>query len=117
MRSLQFWILLLGSVIVSGLMIKQIFMTRELNRLHRTLAESQQVISEGSYYQNAWQKLALSIYEASRQDPTLAAVLKKENVGIHAAHTPDNGSTTPAMAPVPQISSKATVAPAHPVTP
>lgn len=117
MRAFQFWILILASTVISGLMIKQIFLTRDLNQLQRTLVESQQVISEGSEYHNAWQKLAMSIYQASRQDPTLDAVLKSEKVEVRATKPPGPGTAVPPTAPAPSTAAKAPVAPPHPTTP
>jgi hypothetical protein len=112
MRALQFWILMLCSTIVAGLMIKEIFLTRELNQLQRSLSESQDVVSQGSAYQNAWKQLATRIFQASHQDPALAEVLRKENVAVH-----QNTQAAPPTAPMPTASTKSQVAPTHPATP
>jgi hypothetical protein len=117
MRALQFWILIFASTVVGASMIKQIFLTRELNKQHRTLVEYQQVISEGTAYQNAWQKLAMSIYQASREDPTLAEVLRKESVEVRATHNTDNGAATPPAAPGQEAPAKSPGALPHSATP
>jgi hypothetical protein len=115
MRALQFWILMLASMIVCGLMIKQVFLTRELNQLQRTLLESQDVVSQGSSYENAWKQLATHIYQASRQDPTLADILRKENVAVHENTPAPTQSMPSASGTTP--STKAQVAPPHPANP
>ena len=117
MRAFQFWILIFASTIVSALWIKQIFLTRELIKQHRTLVECQQVIADGNSYQNAWQKLAMSIYEASRQDPDLAAVLRSEDVEVHATRRSNSGAEAPPEGSVPAAPAIAPVAPAHPDAP
>jgi hypothetical protein len=115
MRAFQFWVLVFASIFVSGLMIKQIFLSREVNQQQRTLADCQEVVNHGAAYENAWKQLAMRIYQSSRQDPALAAILKYENVEVHANPAANAGSTTPTTAPsVPQ---KAPLAPPHPATP
>jgi hypothetical protein len=114
MRSLQFWILLLGSTFVSLFYFKQIFLARDLNQEQRILLDSQEVISQGNSYESMWKQLALRVFQASRQDPELADVLKKENVQVRAAPPGAMGSsdaTIPASAT--PVSSKAPVTPAH----
>jgi hypothetical protein len=93
MRSFQFWILLLCSTFVSILYLKQIFLSRDLNQAQRVLVDSQEAISQGNTYENMWKQLAMRIYQASRQDPVLAGVLKKENVQVRAAPPTPPGST------------------------
>jgi hypothetical protein len=116
MRALQFWILLLGSSFVSVLFIKQIFLSRDLNQAQRVLVDNQQTASGGPTYENLWKQLALHIYQASRQDPALAAVLKSEKVEIHSGAPA--GTTTPTPpASAPSASSKAPVAPLPPPAP
>jgi hypothetical protein len=112
MRSFQFWILLLCSSFVTFLYIKQIFLSRDLNQQQRVLVDSQQVVTEGATYESAWKQLAMQIFQASRQDPALADVLKRENVDVHPAANTNSGSpTNPATPP------KAPAAPPHPGTP
>jgi len=106
---------MLASTIVCGLMIKQIFLTRELNQLQRTLLESQDVVSQGSSYENAWKQLATHIYQASRQDPALADILRKENVAVHENAPAPTQPAPPA--PGTAASTKAQVTPTHSVTP
>lgn len=91
MRTFQFWILIVTSTVVCGLMLKQVFLLRELNQLERTLSDSQAVIKDGSQYENAWKQLAMRLYQTGRQDPAVIELLKKENVEIHP--------TQPAAAP------------------
>jgi len=112
MRALQFWILLLGSSFVSILMIKQIFLSRDLNKEQRLLVETQETVSTGSAWEKAWQKLALNIYQVGPQDPGLVELLKRENVGIHSNPPAGAGS-----APATPASSKTPVAPLHSAAP
>jgi hypothetical protein len=119
MRTAQFWILLLSSCFISVLYIKQIFLSRDLNHQQRNLVDSQQVISDGSEYENAWKQLALHMYEASKDDPALTGILKKENIDIRpkekAAPLPSNPPTTsPAQ---PSAPPKVAVPPVHAGTP
>jgi hypothetical protein len=116
MRSTQFWILLLFSSLLSVLLIKQIFVSRALDHEQRLLVDCQEVVSTGPTYENGWKQLAIRIYQASRQDPALAQVLKNEKVEIHEKLDADAGSAPPATPFVPPASSKAPVSP-HPTTP
>ncbi len=82
MRVLQFWILVLGSTLVSALMIKQIFLTRDLDQEQRLFVDSQETAATEPGYENAWHKVAIHIYLASRQDPALAQVLKDNGIQV-----------------------------------
>jgi len=127
MRSSQFWILLLCSSFVSLLLLKQIFLSRALDREQRVLVDSQETIAQGSGFENAWQQLAAHIYQASRQgqDAALAQVLKDENLEVHtkaemaasaALTNADSGSAPTPTPSAPPASSK-TPPPPHPATP
>jgi len=98
MRAFQFWILVLGSTLVSILMIKQIFLNRSINEERRLLAESQQTFSEGGNFENAWKQLAMHIYQTGKDDPALIDVLKKANIDVHPTPNP-NAVSTPAPTP------------------
>jgi hypothetical protein len=117
MRALQFWILLLGSSFVSILYVKQIFLSRDLNQVQRLLVESQEMISQGATYENAWKQLAMHIYQGGRQDPALAEVLKLENVDVHSTATAGAGSVPAATPVLPSTTIKAPDAQPHPSTP
>ena len=117
MRAFQFWILIFISLAISGMMVKQIFLTRQLNAAQRTLVDDQEVISQGSYYENAWQKLALSLFQAGEQDPAVQALLKNDNVGIRSKPDATPASAPSGATPVPAASTKPGPAPAHPATP
>ena len=93
MRRFQYWLLVVGSTIVSLLMVKQIFLSRDLNHEQRILIDCQDTASTATTYQTAWQKLAMAIFEASRQDPEFAAVLKNSGVEIHTKPTGANSSS------------------------
>ena len=110
MRSFQFWVLLLGSFLVSGLLIKQTFVSKALIAEQRIMVDNQEIASTGAAYQNTWKELAVHIYQASRQDPPLAAVLKTERVTISSTPPASVMSTNSA-------SSKAPVPPPTPGTP
>jgi hypothetical protein len=109
MKNFQFWLLLLGSAFISGLMIEQIFLSKDIYRAQRTLVDDQEIASTGAAYQNTWRQLAVHIYYAGRQDPDLAAVLKNEKVNVSstppALPTPTSG--TPSKQP-------SVAAPPHP---
>jgi hypothetical protein len=117
MRALQFWILLLGSSLVSVLLIKQIFLSRDLNQEQRLLVDSRETVSQGSGFENLWKQLAIHIYQASRQDPALVEVLKNEKVEIHANPAAGAGSAPVTTPPAPPASSKTPVVPLHPAAP
>lgn len=80
-------------------------MGHEYNQQQRTLLESRNTVSEGAAYENAWKQLSIHIFEASNQDPALAAILKKEGVGIHPNPAGSGGSspasTLPGGSPTP----------------
>ena len=117
MRALQFWILLLGSSFVSILYIKQIFLSRDLNQEQRLLVESQEAVSQGAAYENAWKQLAMHIYQGSRQDPSLANVLKIESVNVRSNPAAEAGSVPSATPALPSTTTKAPVAPPNAVNP
>src|ERR1700722_19154403 len=117
MRSLQFWILLLGSSFVSILLVKQIFLNRALFQEQRELVDSQEVVSQAPGFENAWKQLAIHIYQVSSQDPALSQVLQSEGIGIQPK-APSGTGTTPATPPsASPASSKSPAAPPHPATP
>ena len=102
MRRFQFWLLVIGSTLVSLLMVKQIFLSRALNHEQRTLIDCQDTASTAPTYQTAWQKLSLAIYDSSRQDPEFAAVLKNAGVEIRTkANDLPSGSTPTDTTPKP----------------
>lgn len=104
MRPFQYWILVLGSTFVSVLLIKQIFLERTLDQEQRGLVSTQEIASSGAAYENAWKQLAVRIYQASRQDPALAEVLKNAKIDIHGAPATGGGAaptTTPSATPAP----------------
>ena len=112
MRAFQFWVLLICSTIVSALLIKQIFLNREIDSQQRLMVDNEEIATESAKYEEAWKELAVTVFTNSRQDPTLAAVLKDENVGIStvAPGTPPlvpsqstggDSSKMPAPTPVP----------------
>jgi len=105
MKKYQFWILLLGSAFVSALMIKQIFLSKAYVAEQRILVDDTEIASKDQGFQNTWRQLAVHIYQASRQDPDLDALLKNENVRV--------GTTPPPLpqAPAP-LSSPKTPSPA-----
>jgi len=111
MRKFQFWTLVLGSSLVSLLMIKQIFLSRELNQEQSVLISSEETAASAQTYQTAWQKLATAIYQASRQDPAFAAVLKNSAVEIHTKPTQVPGGTSVPPSSLPSAPAKAPVAP------
>jgi len=100
-RTTQFRIALLCSIIVSVLLISQIFLIRSLNREQALLTDSQETISTGPTYENLWKQLALHIYQAGPQDPALMGVLKTEKIVIHSNDTHDTNSGAPSAAPSP----------------
>src|ERR1017187_6839978 len=106
MRAAQFWILLLGSSFVSVLLIKQIFLGRALDQEQRLLVDSQETASTATGYENAWRQLAIHIYQAGRQDPALAGVLKNANVEIHPSPAAGAGAAPATTPSVPPASSK-----------
>jgi len=106
MRALQFWILILASTLISGLMIKQILLSRALYFEQRTLADDEQTAATAAGFENAWKQLALQIYQGSAQDADLAEVLRKSNVAVRAnpaANAATPPATTPAGPPKPPV--------------
>lgn len=77
-----------GSTIVSLLMIKQIVLSRALNREQRQYMDSQAFAATAQEYGNAWQTLAMHIYQSSRQDPAFAAILKEAAVDVRTTPPP-----------------------------
>ena len=94
MNARQFWILILGSLLLCALIIKEIFLSRALAQEQMGLIGIQDVVSTGPTYENDWKQLALSIYQASRHDPDLAALLKKDQIEIEMKPVADAASPT-----------------------
>jgi hypothetical protein len=89
---------------VSALYITEIVLSHSIVKAQHTLIDQREVADSGSYYQEGWQKLAVEVWKASPQDPTLLEYLKSEGVGIHQGPPPasDQGNATnaaPAAAP------------------
>jgi len=117
MRALQFWILLLGSLFVSGLLIKQIFLERTLDQTRRDVVDCQETASSGQSWQRAWQQLAADIYQVGPQDPAFIEALKKESIAVHEKSSEGTNSAPVTPPSAPPVSSKTPVAPLHPATP
>jgi len=117
MRTLQFWILVIISTLVSALMIKQIFLTRAMDNKLQDLAEAQQAAETGPGYENAWKHLAMRLFQASHegQDVALLQVLKNADVEVrsNAAHPPP----APGVPSAETNSLQAPVVPSHTATP
>jgi hypothetical protein len=104
MRPFQFWILLVGSTFVSVLLIKQIFLERTLLQAQRGLINTQEMASTGPAFESAWKQLAVHVYQASRQDPALAEVLKNAKIEIHNKPAAESGVQPAATPSVPTVS-------------
>ncbi len=113
MRTLQFWILVILSSLVSLLMIKEIFLTRAIKHQQIELTESQQTASTADGFENAWQKLAMRIFEVGRQDPALMQLLKSADVEVRT--TPPAAAAAPGATP--PSPSQEPLVPMHPATP
>jgi hypothetical protein len=112
MRTFQFWILVLASTMVSALMIKQIFLSRDLKEQQRQLIDTQEMITQGNSFETYWKQLAMGVFQASRQDPTLAAVLKDANVQVHTKPAAAPGSVVPVPTAPPLLPNGAPMPPA-----
>jgi hypothetical protein len=114
MKPYQFWILLLISLVVSGLLIKQIFLSRTLAHAQANLIDNEEVASTAASFENAWQKLAMGLYQAAPQDSALLEVLKRQNIGIKVkASAPSANAPAPAVSPTPATTPTAS----NPATP
>lgn len=103
----------MGSLVISILLVRQAFLSHQLNQEQRTLQECQEAVSQGAAYENAWKELAVNIYQSSAQDPTLAAILRAENVGVRAQ--PAGPTSSAAGAPGSPTSPVPAKAPATPI--
>jgi hypothetical protein len=113
MRALQFWVLLLGSFIVSGLMMKQILLERDLNKRRQDLVDSQEIANTGAAFENAWKQLAMRIFQNSKQDQALLDLLRRDGVQVRA--NPNTDMSPPATpTPLPMVPPKTSAGPAHP---
>jgi hypothetical protein len=114
MRALQFWILLFGSFFVSGLLIKEIFLSRTIALEHRVLVDSQETAASAPDWENAWKQVALRIYPLSLKDPALAEMLKSEKIEVSRVNPITGAGSAPGTTPTPS----APAAPSKtPVTP
>lgn len=111
MRSFQFYVLLFSALIVSALMVKQIFLSRAIYTEQHLLVDNEEIASTGEAYQSTWKQLAVHIYQESRQDPALAAILTKEKVAISTTPPPLPGTST--NAPSSKIPGPSTTIPPH----
>jgi hypothetical protein len=118
MRALQFWILLFGSFFVSGLLIKEIFLSRTIAQEHRVLVDSQETAASGPNWENAWKQVALRIYPLSLKDPALAEMLRSEKIEVSRVNPLTGAGSAPGTAPTPTPTPSAPAAPSKtPATP
>ena len=94
-------------------MIKQIFLSRDLKQQQRLLIDSQEMITQGNSFETYWKQLAMGVFQASRQDPTLAAVLKDANVQVHSKPpaAPANAAPVPTAPGAPLLPNGAPMPP------
>jgi hypothetical protein len=95
---------MLFSLLVAALLVKQIFLSRDLAHAQTNLIDNQEEASQAGQFENAWQKLAMALYQAGPEDPALLEILKKENIGIKSRVPPPSSllpSTTSPESPVP----------------
>ncbi|HEV3273109.1 MAG TPA: hypothetical protein VGZ93_13095 [Candidatus Methylacidiphilales bacterium] len=117
MRTLQYWILVFGSFFVSVLLIREIFLIRDLRQAHAQLVECQEKISQAGGYERSWKAIISDFYRVAPNDQALAELLKKNRLGLRPHPSANAGSapaSTPSAAP---DSSKPPVAPVPPTTP
>jgi hypothetical protein len=114
MRALQFWVLLLGSFIVSGLMMKEILLERDLNKRRQDLVDSQEIANSGPAFENAWKQLAMRIFQNSKQDQAMIDLLKRDGVQVRANPTTDTSAQPATAAPLPMVPPKTSTPSAHP---
>lgn len=117
LRSLQSWVLLLGSLFVTVLVIVDIYLSHSVYYREQILSGNQEMAQVGPFYENALKQLAVSIYHAGPQDPALANVLKIEKITILLGQPTGANSTPSPTAPAPQTSSKPGIAPSRALTP
>jgi hypothetical protein len=110
-RGIQFWTLLILSLIISLLLLSQIYLSHAIIREQHLVIDSKEAAGQGPYYRQAWQKLAVSIWKAGAQDPAMFDLLKTERIGIHQGPppgTPNNETgTNAAPSPAPPAAPKA----------
>jgi hypothetical protein len=99
MKGIRFWILTTGSVFVCLLYVEQIYLSRAIYQQRQVLIDSQQIVSYGQSYESSWKQLAARVYLASRQDPALADVLKRNKIAVQANKPASSDVPTPQPAP------------------
>ncbi len=102
---------MVGSTLVSAVMIKQIFLLRELNQKQRQLVENQAFAATAQEYGNAWQTLAMHIYQSSRQDPVDVRTTPPPKGLTNGTNTPTSVMPTNVLAPTPMPAPKTPVTP------
>jgi hypothetical protein len=114
MRPFQFWILLLGSFLVSALLFKQILLQRDLGKKRQELADYQEVANTGAAFENAWKQIAMRIFQDSRQDQALSDLLKRDGVLVRANTNADGGNPPATAPPLPMVPPKVSTPMSHP---
>ncbi len=124
MKSTQFWLLMVLSIAVTCLYFKEITLSRTIVRAQHTLTDDQETADSATLYEKRWQNLALSVYEASKQDPAMADLLKSEGIHVHQVgpETPNPAGMrmAPGASSAPGTSTKplgGPPLPGHPATP
>ena len=126
MRSTQFWVLLLASLVVTILYFKEITLSRGILHEQKLLVDDHETADTAATYETAWRDLALRVYQGSRQDPALMDLLNSENVKVHQGPPPGAPGASPAVGAgsppgsMPATSSKPLANPSlpgHPSTP
>jgi len=101
MKATQFWILLICSLVICALLLKEFLLSRTLYYQERNMGDAEEIAASGSSYEAAWKQLAIRIYEVGHQDPELMNVLKSENIGVHQAPPAVNATSPPSTAEPP----------------
>jgi len=101
--SVQFWVLLVVSCIVFLLYMGEIYASHAIIKEQRFLVDQREIAETGTYYKDAWQKLAVEVWKESPQDPTLLELLKSEGIGVHQGAPPGSPASTNAAPTVPEM--------------
>ena len=99
-KGIQFWILLVLSIVTSLLYVSEVFISHAIINKQHVLVDQHEESEAGPYYKDAWQKLAVQAWKGSAQDPTMIDLLKAEGISVHQGPPPasETGSTNAAPA-------------------
>jgi hypothetical protein len=110
-REIQSWVLFLGSLVATVLVLADIYFNYSLSSREQILIDFNETIQASPTYENYLRQLAVRIGQASGNDPALADVMKSEKLTVHLDRPAVTNASPAPVTPLPDASSQTSGAP------